>query len=235
MTNNEQDGVRHVTNDSQGCACEIRDRIKGAFPDRPQTTARWTTEQTAGDLEAPPVTERVVEAVEAPVGAVAAQETELSPRGKQPFEMTKAEFGSAFKPLRRFQRRSSEERANAAASTRMGHRQKEAVGEFFYEHPLIPNIAHESAAAAKTQARREVVAKAAKEGEPVPREVLADYRGESWADAALARLEGAEPAPERPEPPAVALEAPRYETLASLGIPNSWSAGQSDESNKEKR
>lgn len=43
--------------------------------------------------------------------------------------------------VRCFHRYDSETRANHAASFRLGHRQREAVGEFFYTHPDIPNRA----------------------------------------------------------------------------------------------
>jgi len=38
-----------------------------------------------------------------------------------------------------FQPYSSEQRADHAASGRLGHRQREAIGHFFYTHPAIPN------------------------------------------------------------------------------------------------
>lgn len=43
--------------------------------------------------------------------------------------------------VRCFNRYSSEQRANHAASFRLGHRQREAVGEFFYTHPDVPGRA----------------------------------------------------------------------------------------------
>lgn len=45
------------------------------------------------------------------------------------------------KVVRNFQRYDHEQRANHAASHRLGHRQREAVGETFYTHPSIPNVA----------------------------------------------------------------------------------------------
>ena len=50
--------------------------------------------------------------------------------------------------LRGFQPYTSEQRANHAASHRLGHRQREAVGEAFYTHPDIPNRAFPSRRAA---------------------------------------------------------------------------------------
>lgn len=45
------------------------------------------------------------------------------------------------KVIRCFHAYSSEQRANHAASFRLGHRQRVATGEFFYVHPDVPNIA----------------------------------------------------------------------------------------------
>jgi hypothetical protein len=46
--------------------------------------------------------------------------------------------------VRVFQRYTSEERMNRAASHRLGHRQREAVGEFYYTHPAVPGLAFET-------------------------------------------------------------------------------------------
>lgn len=43
--------------------------------------------------------------------------------------------------VRNFQPFTSEQRANHAASHRLGHRQRERVGEFFYTHPDVPGAA----------------------------------------------------------------------------------------------
>ena len=45
------------------------------------------------------------------------------------------------KVVRNFQHYDHEQRANHAASHRLGHRQREAVGETFYTHPAIPSVA----------------------------------------------------------------------------------------------
>lgn len=50
--------------------------------------------------------------------------------------------------VRHLQRYTSEERANRAASHRMGPRQRHAVGEHFYTHPAIPDRAFPSRGAA---------------------------------------------------------------------------------------
>ena len=60
--------------------------------------------------------------------------------------MTDSNFETAIKAERKkvfrcFQPYSSETRANHASSHRLGHRQRESVGEFFYTHPAIPNRA----------------------------------------------------------------------------------------------
>jgi hypothetical protein len=54
---------------------------------------------------------------------------------------------------------------------------------------------------------RETVQRAAEQGKPVPRAVLESYRGEPWADAALAKLE--ESASEAPVTPEVAAPKPQ--------------------------
>lgn len=43
--------------------------------------------------------------------------------------------------VRHFQRYTSDERADLAASHRTGHLQRHAVGEYFYTHPNVPGIA----------------------------------------------------------------------------------------------
>jgi hypothetical protein len=45
------------------------------------------------------------------------------------------------KVVRNFQRFTSEQRATHASSHRLGHRQRQSVGETFYTHPSIPNVA----------------------------------------------------------------------------------------------
>lgn len=43
--------------------------------------------------------------------------------------------------VRCFQHFTSEQRANHAASHRLGFRQRESVGRFFYTHPDVPGLA----------------------------------------------------------------------------------------------
>ncbi len=50
--------------------------------------------------------------------------------------------------VRHFQRYSDEHRADRAASHRLGHQQRRAVGEFFYTHPGAPGRAFDSRRAA---------------------------------------------------------------------------------------
>lgn len=66
--------------------------------------------------------------------------------------MTYQEFRKAYPATRCFERYSSEERANHAASHRLGRRQREAVGEFYYVHEMIPDRGFETAKIATTQA-----------------------------------------------------------------------------------
>jgi hypothetical protein len=46
--------------------------------------------------------------------------------------------------VRHFQRYTDEQRADHAASHRLGHRQRRAVGEFFYTHPDVPGRSFET-------------------------------------------------------------------------------------------
>jgi|TARA_E500000318_G_scaffold110111_1_gene124722 hypothetical protein len=60
--------------------------------------------------------------------------------------------------VRNFQPYSSDTRAMHASSTRIGHRKRQSVGEYFYTHPEIPNIAFDQkkkAAFAALSARSE--------------------------------------------------------------------------------
>ena len=50
--------------------------------------------------------------------------------------------------VRNFQRYASEDRADMRASHRLGFRQRQRVGEVFWTHPLVPNIAFPTRAAA---------------------------------------------------------------------------------------
>jgi hypothetical protein len=58
-----------------------------------------------------------------------------------------------------FQRYSSEDRANHAASHRVGYLKRQAVGEFFYVSSLVPGLAFPTRSRAE-QAEREIQGKA---------------------------------------------------------------------------
>lgn len=66
--------------------------------------------------------------------------------------MTYEEFRRRFPAARHFQTYTSEARANHAASRRVGHRQREAFGEFYYTHADCPGVAFDTARAATTRA-----------------------------------------------------------------------------------
>ena len=57
------------------------------------------------------------------------------------------------KPIRCFQKYTPEQRANHAASRRLGYQQRQAIGEYFWVHPLIPDLAFHSRKAALNAAR----------------------------------------------------------------------------------
>jgi hypothetical protein len=61
----------------------------------------------------------------------------------------------AKKVVRCLQHYTSEQRASHAASFRLGHRQRHAMGEFFYIHPSVPGIAFRTRGAAAHAALRE--------------------------------------------------------------------------------
>lgn len=66
--------------------------------------------------------------------------------------ITYDEFRRAHPAQRNFYQYDSETRANHAASHRLGHRQRNAVGETWYSHPMCGNIAFPTAKAATTRA-----------------------------------------------------------------------------------
>ena len=59
--------------------------------------------------------------------------------------LTYAEFRKKHPATRCFQPYDSTERAARAASHRLHHRQKQAVGEFFYTHPMLPGRGYATA------------------------------------------------------------------------------------------
>jgi hypothetical protein len=61
--------------------------------------------------------------------------------------------------VRCFQHYTSEQRADRASSHRLGHRQRTAVGHYYYTHPDVPNLAFPTrTAAARAALRRAAVA-----------------------------------------------------------------------------
>lgn len=63
-----------------------------------------------------------------------------------------AAFRKAYPATRCFERYTHEQRATHAASHRLGRRQQEAVGEFYYTHEMLPGQAFPSAKGATTMA-----------------------------------------------------------------------------------
>lgn len=55
------------------------------------------------------------------------------------------EFRKRHKATRCYEHFSSEQRANLRASHRLGSQQRQADGEFYYTHPMVPNRAFRSA------------------------------------------------------------------------------------------
>lgn len=63
----------------------------------------------------------------------------------KPLKMAKAKNGRMVPaPAKLFQRYTSEQRANHAASHRLHPNQKHSVGEFFWTHPWFPHIAFDT-------------------------------------------------------------------------------------------
>ena len=56
--------------------------------------------------------------------------------------------------VKNFQPYSSAERADLAASHRLGYRQRASVGEVFWTHPAVPGIAFQTKKAANLAAAR---------------------------------------------------------------------------------
>lgn len=63
------------------------------------------------------------------------------------------------KCTRHFQSYTGEQRANHAASHRLGHQQRHRVGEFFWTHPDFPNVAFKTRARAVRAAMSNTEAK----------------------------------------------------------------------------
>ena len=91
------------------------------------------------------------------------------------WQMTLAEFGQAYKPIRCFQRYTSEHRTDRAASLRLGPAQRERVGEYCYLHPLRPDVAYPSPSQARWITHWNLVKQALAQELPVPAEVRREY------------------------------------------------------------
>lgn len=72
--------------------------------------------------------------------------------------MTYEEFRKAYPATRCFQRYTSEQRATIRSSHRAGHRQREAVGEFYYVHEMVPGVGFPTAKAATQRAHENYMA-----------------------------------------------------------------------------
>lgn len=96
---------------------------------------------------------------------------------KLPHEMTLAEFSKQCKPEYGFQRYTSEDRANRAASFRLGHRQQAAIGEKFYGVPQCPGVCFPTPKDAKRAAHRKLIEQAIEDGKYVPPEAREGHYG----------------------------------------------------------
>ena len=94
---------------------------------------------------------------------------------KAPWQMTLAEFGNTYKPVRCFQQYTTEHRAKRAASFRLGPAQRERVGEYCYLHPLRPDVAYPSPSQARWITHWNLVKQALAQELPVPAEVRREY------------------------------------------------------------
>jgi hypothetical protein len=106
----------------------------------------------------------------------------LALESKAPWQMTLAEFGKAYKPIRCFQRYTSEQRADRAASFRLGPVQRDQVGEYCYVHPLLPDRAYPSPSRARRATHWYLIEQALRQGLPVPAPVLGDYPPLLWRE-----------------------------------------------------
>lgn len=68
--------------------------------------------------------------------------------------MTYAEFRKEHPATRCWQKFDANIRSDRASSHRLGRRQREATGEFFYVHPMVPNRAFSTAKSATAAAFR---------------------------------------------------------------------------------
>ena len=106
----------------------------------------------------------------------------LALESKALWQMTLAEFGKAYQPIRYFQRYTSEQRADRAASFRLGPVQRERVGEYGYVHPLLPDRAYPSPSRARQATHWHLIEQALRQSLPVPAAVLSDYSPLLWKE-----------------------------------------------------
>lgn len=62
--------------------------------------------------------------------------------------MTYQEFRKAHPAVRCFQHYTSNQRADMASSHRLTPKRRQAIGEYFYTHPMLPGVAYPTAKAA---------------------------------------------------------------------------------------
>lgn len=94
---------------------------------------------------------------------------------QEPWELSLEEFRRAYPATRNYQRYDGETRAMHASSHRLGHRQREAPGEYFYTHQFAPDRAFPTHKRAVEAAHLRVVQNAIAEGRDVPMHVLSEY------------------------------------------------------------
>lgn len=69
-----------------------------------------------------------------------------------PVQLDYADFRKRHPAVRCYMHHTSETRAMHAASHRLGHKQRQASGEVFYVHPMVPDRAFSTAKAATMHA-----------------------------------------------------------------------------------
>ena len=94
--------------------------------------------------------------------------------GKQPWEMTYDEYRKAFPAVRCWEKYDHNTRADMMASHRLGYRQKEQVGMYYYLHEHAPNLSADTHGNAVRMGRRHCVRAALAAGLPVPGWVVSE-------------------------------------------------------------
>lgn len=164
------EGARIAIADANALAAEYRQQLSGV--DDKVARVSGEIKVIEKSLAAQPSASKATP--EKPAGvATSGQRQEQA--AKEPWQMTREEFGKAFKPVRHFQKYDSAQRADLAASHRLSGAARERTGEFFYTHPLESGVAYATAADAKRVVREKLVSQAIAENLPVPASVLADY------------------------------------------------------------